>query len=279
MAGEFFKPAGAGIALLLGLCGLPGAASAEALSLPPATAWQIKPDEGSCRLLRSFGSGETLTHLSMEFYAPGDAIQLRIAGEPVDGRQKTAELGFGESSEPREYEIIRRDLPGGTPMITVLNMPTEFTRLRLAEIDKLVVRLPGSSALALKTGSLAEPLTAINDCLGEIFSKWGIDLQRHRYLTRAVVPKQPPNEWVTPEVYPVVPFLNHAGGAVNFLLVVGRDGEPLSCEIQNSSGPKQFKDAVCAALMHTAHFEPALDAGGEPLVSYFRSSVRFEIEG
>ena len=40
---------------------------------------------------------------------------------------------------------------------------------------------------------------------------------------------------------------------------------------------KGFDDAVCAAMMKRARFDPALDKDAKPIKSYWRTSVRFQM--
>jgi hypothetical protein len=64
---------------------------------------------------------------------------------------------------------------------------------------------------------------------------------------------------------------------VEFRLSIGADGVPLACHIQETTRPKEFDNAVCKSLMRRARFEPALDATGTAITSYYRNTVRFQI--
>jgi hypothetical protein len=267
----------------LALCTLfsHGAASAATVEseLEPFTDWLVKADEASCRLLRSFGSAEAPTHLSIEFYAPGHPIQLRIAGEPVAQGKKDVAFRFYPGGEVLQERVIRRQLDDGVPMITAPNMFADLSPARRLEVEWLDTKIASGENFRLHLGPLAAPLAQVDDCLNQLFAGWGVDLAQQEKLQRKAEPATPPTEWINSQVYPLVPLLNAADGRVHFLLVVGASGDPVSCQIQNSSGPKQFRDATCAALMQRAHFQPALDFAGKPIVSYFRTVVRFEAEG
>lgn len=64
---------------------------------------------------------------------------------------------------------------------------------------------------------------------------------------------------------------------VHFRLNVDAAGQPTACHIQQSTRPKAFDDAVCKAIMRNARFDPALDAEGQPVASYWLNSVVFHI--
>jgi outer membrane biosynthesis protein TonB len=60
---------------------------------------------------------------------------------------------------------------------------------------------------------------------------------------------------------------------VNFRLSVRAQGVPTACEVQSSYNDKKFDEVTCAALMRRARFSPALDAKGQPVLSYFLRTV------
>lgn len=151
----------------------------------------------------------------------------------------------------------------------------EISATQEAAISWLELRQGSSRPVRLALGSMGAPMAAMRKCTDELLTHWGIDLEAHRGLTRAVAPKSNPGEWVRSSDYPYDLMLEGAQGLVQFRLSVDADGAPTQCHIQQSSRPEGFDKAVCDALMRRAQFEPALGANGEPIASYWRSTVRF----
>lgn len=146
-----------------------------------------------------------------------------------------------------------------------------------AAISWLEFKQGSSQPIRLALGSMGAPMAAMRKCTDELLTHWGIDLEAHRGLTRAVAPKSDPGEWIRTGDYPSHLMFQGEQGLVQFRLSVGADGAPTQCHIQTSTRPKGFDKAVCDALMRRARFEPALDADGQPIASYYRGGVRFQI--
>ncbi|NML94723.1 hypothetical protein HHL27_13695 [Novosphingobium sp. TW-4] len=66
-----------------------------------------------------------------------------------------------------------------------------------------------------------------------------------------------------------------ASAIVYFRLMVGPDGNPTGCHIQQATNSPEFTDFTCKLLMKRARFAPALDAAGNPTASYYTNSVRW----
>lgn len=287
----------------------------DPLVLEPTSPWRLEYAEDSCRLLRIFGEGDDKTVFFIERYEPGDSFFMLVAAKTlrttrVIGRTRQAlqrrngpDFHFG----PHGYE---HDGPsqagtfGDSPAAMVSGMrlvaPTDpededdkfdpaeaaldtdifeqdVPAAQEAAIFWLEVRQGRSRPVRLALGSMGAPMAAMRTCTDELLTHWGIDLEAHRGLTRAVAPKSDPGHWVRSSDYPTDLLFRGAQGLVQFRLSVGADGAPTQCHIQTSTRPEGFDKAVCDALMRRASFEPALDANGEPIASYWRSSVRFEM--
>ena len=120
-------------------------------------------------------------------------------------------------------------------------------------------------------------MAAMRRCTDELLTHWGIDLEQHRHLTRGVRPASNPGNWLNSKDYPTKLLRQGMQGIVQIRLSIDERGKPTACHIQQSTRPAEFDAAVCDGLMRRAEFEPALGAEGEPVPSYWHSSVRFEI--
>jgi outer membrane biosynthesis protein TonB len=128
----------------------------------------------------------------------------------------------------------------------------------------------------LETGSMRAPLAALDTCIDNLLVSWGVDVEKHKALSKQVEPLQSPGKWVVASDYPSNMLSAGQPALVNFRLSVGTDGVPTACHIQLTTRPKEFDNAVCKSVMRRARFSPALDATGQPLQSYYQNVVRFE---
>lgn len=146
---------------------------------------------------------------------------------------------------------------------------------RKAAVTYLSISRSVGKAIRLETGSLRAPLTALDKCVDNLLTTWGIDVARHATLSRIVAPRESPGNWVTDNDYPTGPLMRGQQGVVNFRLSVDSSGAVTACNIQQSTRPAEFDEAVCKALTRRAKFHPALDAQGNTLASYYPGTFVF----
>lgn len=286
---------------------LPTSAVAEdPIRLKANSPWNIDYAADSCRMARGFGEGNKKVLLIAERYQPGDSLLLSFVGKPAfSGRNEgTAKIRFGSAESPLEvtfYPASVKDTPALVVRGSVRIVPRSEEELaayqaalKAGRTDfKLSKITPEQEAAAtfievtgtirhpflLETGSLGPPLAALRKCTDELLNHWGIDVAKHASLTREATPKSSPGTWVTTEDYPAAMEALGKRAIVQFRLNIDTSGTPTACHIQQSTRPKEFDDAVCKAIMRRAKFDPALDADGNPIASYWLSTVYFQIPG
>lgn len=110
-----------------------------------------------------------------------------------------------------------------------------------------------------------------------MLTHWGIDVAADKTLSRRATPRGNPGFWVSSSDYPSHLVEKRAQGIILFRLSVAEDGSVSDCHIQQSTRPAAFDKIVCQILSRRARLDPALDASGKPIKSYWRSSFRFQI--
>lgn len=293
-------------AAVAALC-LPGPAAAksrEPLRLQPSSKWNVHYADDSCRMGRSFGEGDQKVTLIVDRYEPGDSIRLSFIGKPAYSslNQGDVQIRFGPDEAMQEIAFYPASL-NKTPALMLRSTlriaarseadlaayeaamkaenygfdwpsitPEQERAVTFIEVKKSI-RQP----FILETGSLGAPFEALRKCTDSLLEHWGIDVAKHAALKRSVTPKSSPGRWVTSDDYPSEMLLLGKRAIVQFRLNVDAAGLPTTCHIQQSTRPKAFDDAVCKAIMRRAKFDPALDAGGNPIASYWMNSVIFQI--
>ncbi|MBD3814097.1 MAG: TonB family protein [Betaproteobacteria bacterium] len=271
----------------------------EPLVLEPSSQWMVNYGDDSCRLARTFGTGDAQIAFYLEDYGTTSSFQLVVAGSPL--RRAKNYLGlyyqFGPSQLRQRSEPLIGTLGQYDPSFIIStgrfaplseeelaakreNRDVPEKVLSPSEEESIVWLGLGTKSddiVRLDLGPMKTPMDSLRTCNDELLTHWGIDVDAHRTLSREVVPLGNPGTWVTPKDYPTGMLRKGQPGLVQVRLMVDPVGKPSSCHIQQSTRPQEFDDAVCAALMRRAMFEPALDAGGRPIASYWQSSVRFQI--
>ena len=281
----------------------PASAAKEPIYLEPSSQWVLRYEDDSCKLIRSFGGEDDKVILVMSRFGPGEQFRLTMAGKPVRVRnnRRDISLQFGAHEGPQKI----RYMPGtmsDRPALIVLGTvriaaPTEaeqeaidnwkpdsdpvfFQEInadRYAAAEYVLVDRARKAPLFLQTGSLGKPFSALSQCVDELLTHWGIDVEKHKNLSRWATPVNSPARWVRPSDYPANMLLQGRQAIVEFRLSVDAKGSATQCHIQQSTRPQEFDNAVCKSLMKRAKFRPALDADGDPVASFWRNTVRFEI--
>ena len=273
------------------------------VTLSPSTAWTVDYDDDSCRLTRIFGDDGDETAFFFERYEPSTSQFMLVAGRPLRPfrSEDIVQLQFGPAMDAMEARVRHGDLGRLSPAImTELEFSVHagaqnveelkaaessktFAQIdaedaeRFAHVDTFAVGLRGNQKLVLRLGDMAEPMAALRDCTRELLTHWGIDVAQHETMTRRVAEVSGAKNWLSSVDYPKGALHMGQEGMVQFRLMVDKTGKPTSCHIQQSTQPKEFDEATCRAMMTRAQFEPALDANGVPMASYFVKLARFRI--
>lgn len=278
----------------------------DVLRLQPSTRWVLEYADESCRLARNFGEGKDRVTLMLDQFQPGDGFRMRLAGTPLGvnrtGRVDDARLRFGPNEDEIEITAETGKTAGGEPVLLVNGThrlapltkeekaaakeatregrrfdPAPIGPAREATATWLQLGKAARRDLLLETGPLDQPLAALRKCSWDTVKHWGLNVEQQKTLTRRAHWKRSPATWFNASDYPASMIRDGYEGIVNFRLLVDAVGKPTSCKIQISTHPKAFDDAVCAAVMKRAEFEPALDAQGRPVPSYWVATVNFRL--
>lgn len=278
------------------------AAQAEgpaAMQLEPSSAWNASFDEGRCRLSRMFGSAGEQHALVFEQSAPGAKFHMAVAGPATASINSglPLRLGFGPTGPETEQVIVRErnpdfasilflkdiDLkPGAAPDAAKgtdvsLSAWSNAIDTAAAAPFRSISFTQGDKKLVFATGPLAAPLGVLNECTSHILSTWGLDPEAHRTAQRAAeLRDQMKLARSVQERYPLRSLREGRGGVVGATVLLDQSGAPTECKITDDSGDPSLNELVCEQLMK-AQFDPALDAGGQPMKSYWTTRVTYRI--
>lgn len=280
-------------------------APAPETMLKASSNWALNYDEDSCKVGRLFGEGDQRTLLQMTQFEPNHHFMLAIAGgglgRKINAGQARVQFGpvhtIRDDVKPQSGDI--GDYKPGLIFSTIAVRETEtaepsrkagdqerianfqpsrpITFEDEAKVEWIEIAAGGKPRLRLQTGPMGDLFQALNSCSEELLLHWGIDVERHRSLSRKATPTQSPGKWIASKDYPSGGLAKGEQALIYFRLMIDENGDPESCHIQQSGYSEAFDRAVCGSLMRNARFEPALDSEGMPVKSYFRSSVLFLI--
>ena len=279
----------------------------EPEALQPSSRWNVDYSATSCKLARIFGEGDDKVALIMEQHAPTGNLVTTVVGAPVKKMRlptSSEEIGYrfgpyepeGEATafsgtlgeyKPAAFFTIRAlgkkpsdtiDAEGETFVqpAPIDVFESEFSAEHAARVEWLEIRR-SRGAVRLATGPMDKALAVMDNCMENLVAEWGIDILAHRSLSRTVAVANDAGSWISSIDYPGSALRAGAQGVVRFRLVIDEEGKPISCAIDGATDPDEFSELTCDKIMSRAKFEPALDAEGEPIRSYFAGSVRFQM--
>ena len=264
----------------------------EGLTLSPSSEWRFREYDDRCRASRTFGEGKNLTTLWIEQggeetnynltligrplrHPYGGGVRIQFGDEPETIRSYISAKSSKDRPVLRMYGVtlvqpqLEKDKDSAAPDISI-------DAERLDAIDTLRMRTSIVEPLQLQIGSMSEPYAFLNICgakLSVLLSEAARPLSKEASPPVAI----DSDEWLRSRDYP--PYLVQAGmgGKLTARLTVNKAGKASSCYVIETNKPQLFDDAVCLGLMRRARFEPARDASGDPVASYFFYAVTFEV--
>lgn len=270
----------------------------EPLVLTRTGPWILNENEDSCDLVGQFGANDQQIIMKMVRFQPGDPFYLTFYGKPMrtNAPRSFLSMAFGPGQEPTRRETLNGNA-GGTPLRIVGRWqlvggketrpvgeddpaaPTPITPEQEIAIRYLdLTPFPGRT-YRLETGSMGATMAALRTCMDKLVSTWGFDPAQQAALSRPATPLGNPGDWITSLDYPSALLSLRASGIVHFRLDIDETGSVAGCHVQTTTKPAGFDDPSCRLIQQRAKFDPALDAAGQPVKSYYVSQVRWIMGG
>lgn len=260
--------------------------------LQPISPWHVSWEDRSCVMRRAFGSADNPFIIQFERFGPHDEFQLVLLGKWLSNLSYPDKLAI-EYGDARFVHQPKRYLMGqnsaGVPSVFVsssslMETPDGYVRparpLISSEYEASITKMTIIRArhrITLATGSLGAPFAALRKCTDQLIAEWGLDPVQQSTLSRTPEPVMNPGRWLRSNDYPLGSLMSGRQAIVNFRLNVGSDGRSTACEVQSAYADEHFKKITCDLLMRRASFVPALDARGQPIPSFYLSTVNWVI--
>lgn len=272
------------------------AASDDAIILQPISPWNIDFGENRCRLTRVFGSSDDQHLLYFEQAAPGSNFGMTLAGSQVQPFTNVRRLYIGmerdETMRLRE-RFARGDVAGVGPAVILTSFgfgsrgpegaPQDALRsagIDLAEAetaDRIVLQRSGR-VLSFETGNMMPPFQALNTCTKDLLRDWGLDPEQHstyyppRWSNQRTLARR------LQQQYPSEALRAGEQGIFRLRVIVEADGTVSDCHLEESTEMDRLESPACRE-MRRARFEPARDAEGNPMRSFYATTISYSIGG
>ncbi|QDH33500.1 energy transducer TonB [Porphyrobacter sp. YT40] len=289
-----------GLALPTMLAAMP--AQAEVVEIAPSSAWNLDYGETKCRLARLFGEGDAKHVLFLEQYWPGQGVGMTVAGPSFKRFRSRArtDLAFAEGHEPHRTEPFAGMVEdyGEAVIYSQINIgaalrgdaekaaadATEDLTLPLLDKDgarraQFVGLKQRGDEYRLMTGPLDKAFEALDACTLDLVGTWGLDPEAQRTATR--MPQWTNRDGVVRRIvatYPREAARTGEQGIMRMRVIVSPEGKVEDCVILKATETERLDSPACRAMAN-AQFEPALDAAGQPMRSFFAESIVYQMGG
>lgn len=277
---------------------LPVHAKTKETTLPKASNWLLDAADKSCLLARKFGTDDKPVLLGMRTYGPGYHFEITLSGAPArilqTAHKFTIAYGGGEPLPVRSYQMGKNDDYGAAVIFSnTLSMtapPQEKTELEEeddirpvaidpaveAQIDTISIATNGQRFI-LKTGPMAKALATVRQCTDGLVTRWGLDPVAQSKLSRRV--RLGDFSWIehVQRIYPAELMLKRKEARVNMQIVVDKTGAATRCDTAQAFANTDFKVRACGIVLKEARFQPALDESGQPIDSYYTTTILYKI--
>ena len=292
------KSAALGLAAAVLALTLAAPAMAEPVVLKPAGNWNVDYGYEVCSLNREFGTEAEKHILSLRQYWPGESAGMTVGGRsyrkftsrarttvrfaadrqgyesrPFTGkieRYGPAVIFSGIDVSKGDIAAIPDDPAGSAPAMGLLDVSAAAT-VRFIELQQ------GAQIVRLETGPMAEAFKVMNECTASLVKSWGLDPERLRSAQNG--PRWLNQDALVQRIaatYPGSALLAGEQGIMRMRVMVNAQGGVESCTIIKATNTSALESPACE-VMKQAKFDPARDAAGVPMPSYFATSITYQI--
>jgi hypothetical protein len=259
-------------------------------TLPRTGNWVLDYDRDACRLMAQFGTGKDQIFMRFTRYHLGDGFDLDFYGRRFsssDPRSRVkVDFGLGRPVEAEAANGRAGDVPmmllgwmrldgwgGATPG----EIGPPLSPEQEAAVSGVTVKVERKKPFRLEFGSLVKPMAQFRTCQADLLKSWGYDPVVQAELARRAQPTNSPDDWLRSDDYPSGALTLGQNGIVQFRLDVEADGRISGCHVLARTSPDVFADTTCSAVTRRAKLDPALDASGKPVRSFFVMKVNWQM--
>ncbi|HEY6814419.1 MAG TPA: hypothetical protein VI168_02655 [Croceibacterium sp.] len=261
--------------------------------------WAVDFGDDYCRLAGDFSNGEDTISLGMERIQPGAFLRLMLSGDAIRPFRGASQLGyhFLPAGTSQKAAYFRMPTADGKEYLFIDNLtlaPMVFTPpvpgqppapppvySRQGEQDSAGgitgIRIEEGlvKPVQIEASHLPAAIAVLQQCADDLLKTWGLDAEKHKTLTVPAIPNFSPDGWLPAGMISFGDFAKFTGNGNQVRLLIDAAGKPTACTIHTPTLDRALNDRICSTLMEKASFQPAKDAAGAAMASYWFGSPMF----
>ncbi len=275
----------------------------------PDSTWVVDYGEDYCRLIRDFSDGEDTVSLLLERTHPSNTLRIVVVGDSLrvfrgansigfrflpGGSDRMAPRAVGELGDGQQYINLGNQMvgefeipgPGDPPPLPGAPYSRESDAEKAAQIDGIHLDQGLTDPARIMTGSLSGPVVALQACTDDMLTYWGLDAEAHQTLSRSVLPGNgtiemgdngfpvnPSAGWIAQGTVGFGDFALLNGATNEVRVMVNAAGEATDCAVHFPTLDESTNESICEQVLENSEFQPALDAEGNAIDSYWMTGV------
>ena len=244
----------------------------------PTGKWVVDYAADSCLLSRAYGTEDRPLLLIFEKLPLSDDVGLYAIRmtDRDDVNSGKADIGFGPA---QRKQISFSAVPTARHRVRRISMRVDGDVLGgAAASGSISVSAAKEINETFAVPNLAAAFDALNNCALDLGRVWGMPVEQQKRLKREPKPVQPLNKYFNSSLYPDAALKNGEMGQGKVRVDIDTGGNPTNCVLTRPTGSKSLDETTCRVL-RKVHFEPALDADGRPMNSFYVTTIAWLIAG
>lgn len=256
--------------------------TAEAAPLAPITRWHSESDGTRCRVSRVFGEEHNRHLVIFDKFSPDNRATLTVAGPSLDAfaTNGPTPIAVSASGSATTVDGLSVAVPWFRHGVVLTDVTLEgFAHTgnaaggQIAAGDTDLTLARAGREVRFQTGPMDEPLAMLATCTQTLAASWGLDPDKLR-----AAPHTP--QWLNRETLlrdveagfgRTLERRKPPRGVAHLRVIIDEAGAVEDCAVAFATTTARASERACRA-MRKARFQPARDAEGRPLRSYFAAA-------
>lgn len=234
--------------------------------LKPSAKWVVDYAENMCTLGREFGPGAVTFGIRPSALGTGGGLAVAIIPGARAGRSHETPATFVlDDGSTIDVDATIYWLPDKKMRIVTASLNSE----KMAKImSGRPFGFPTSRRehIWFEPEGVANALKVLKNCEDDLLVSLGVSAEELAQVAEG--PKGDVSRYFGSAAYPSNAMFAGKGGQTFALVAIAADGKVTECKIVSNSGHESFRKSTCDAVMR-ARFEPAKNAAGEPIRSWY----------
>lgn len=229
--------------------------------------WHVDFEGQSCAASREFTNADDSVVLIARSYMPGRQFDFQIVSKTLAPQTHNPSVQFVPAEKVAEKSSYYAKIasPDGWKGVALLGdrppSPVGLSGLEVTGVYR--------QKLMLQTGPLDALFQSIAECEDRLLTALGLDAVAHHKLARQAEIDWDDSSWLSVTAPMQRDFSRKGSKFQQVALSIDEQGRAFGCQVVSGNVDEKIAKRMCDAILPVARLAPALDAGSQPIKSYY----------